>query len=184
MIILLLLSSVILFFYFLSTYNGLVRKRNSVKRSFSTIDVMLKKRHDLIPNLVASVKQYLTHEKQLLTDITALRARAMQSSGSERMTSEAQLSGLLGNLSVVMENYPTLKADRNILQLQASLNDMEEQISASRSAYNGAVVNLNNTIETFPSNIIARMFNFRQAEVVQATVSERQNVNVDNLFNA
>ena len=174
---------IILLIYFISTYNGLVRLRNNVKKAFSSIDVMLKKRHDLIPNLVASAKQYMTHEKELLTNITELRTQAMNGTGSEKIASEGQLSSMLGQLNVAMENYPDLKSDKNMLHLQATLNEVEEQIGASRTVYNNHVIRLNNKIETFPSSIVAGMFKFTQENVFEATEAEKSNVNVSELFN-
>jgi len=138
-------------------YNGLVKKRNHVEFSFSGVDVALQNRGELIPNLVASVKVYMDHEKSTLHDITALRNRLLEvdPQSSKRFRMENELTGLLKNLMVTVESYPDLKASENMLQLQRSLNEMEEKISASRRAYNAAVMNLNNAIETFPSNIMA-----------------------------
>ena len=172
----------ILTIYFIATYNGLVRLRNNARRSFGTIDVSLKKRHDLIPNLVAAAKQFMTHEKDLLSNITQIRAEAMSGSGSEKMAAEAQLSSMLGQLNVAMENYPDLKSDQNVLHLQATLNEVEEQIGASRNAYNSSVTRLNNKIESFPSSLVARIFGFRQQDVFEASEVERKNVNVGELF--
>lgn len=170
--------------YTVSVYNSLVRLRNGAKKSFGTIDVMLKKRHDLIPNLVAAAKQYMNHEAELLSKITELRTAAMGSTTEDKMNTEAQLSSMLGQLNVAMENYPDLKADRNILQLQASLNEIEEQIGAARTAYNASVTRLNNKIESFPSSVVAKVFNFSTEKVFEATVTERTNVNVGELFNS
>lgn len=177
-----LLGIVFLVIFIASNYNSLVRLRNNSKKAFSTIDVMLKKRHDLIPNLVASVKEYMVHERGLLEKITALRAQAISGASGDKMATEAQLTSMLGQLNVAMENYPTLKADHNISKLQASLNEIEEQIAASRSAYNAAVNRLNNKIETFPSNIIANSFGFQQGTLFEASAQERENVNVSDLF--
>lgn len=169
--------------YSIGIYNSLVRLKNGANRSFSTIDVMLKKRYDLIPNLVQSVKQYMSHERDLLAKITELRSQTSQQEGAERMKTESQLSSMLGKLNVSIENYPDLKADRNVQQLQASLNEVEEQIAAARSSYNGSVVKLNNKVESFPSSIIARLFGFQKRASFEINIAERENVNVGQLFN-
>lgn len=169
--------------YSIGIYNSLVRHKNNVNRSYSTIDVMLKKRYDLIPNLVQSVKQYMTHEKELLSKITELRTHTAQQEGAERMKTESQLSSMLGKLNVSIENYPDLKADRNVQQLQAALNEVEEQVAAARSSYNGSVLRLNNKVESFPSSIIARLFGFQKRDSFEINITERENIDVGQLFN-
>ena len=168
----------------ISTNNSLIAKRNTVENAFSSIDVMLKKRHDLIPNLVASVKSFAKHEKELLSNITALRSQAMDpaKSSDEKIGIENQLTGMLGQLRVSMEAYPEIKSDKNYLQLQASLNETEEQISAARRAFNASVNDYNNKVEMFPSSIIANMKNFRRKASFEAMETERQNVNVGALL--
>ena len=178
-----LFALVLVTFYFVRTHNGFVKLKNNVKKSFATIDVKLTKRHDLIPNLVEAAKKFMSHEKELLTNITALRSKAMESSGHEKMEAENHLGSMLGQLNVAMENYPDIKSSQNILQLQAALNETEEQISASRNAYNAAVVRLNNQVESFPSSIVAKVFNFKPAEVFEATATQRENVKVGEIFN-
>ena len=146
---------------------------------------MLKKRHDLIPNLVAAVKQYMQHERELLTEITALREQAMSANKrKDQLAAEGQLDKALGKLSVSLENYPDLKADKNMMHLQASLNEVEEQISASRRSYNASVNTFNTAIQSFPTNILASLFGFKAFTLFEATTSERANVNVANLFNS
>ena len=188
MTLIIILSAVIpilIFIFIISAYNGLVSSRNRVKTAFSTVDVMLKRRHDLIPNLVASVKQYMKHEESLLSQITETRAAAMQGSNLDsKMDAENKLGGLMGSLNVAIENYPNLKADKNVMHLQATLNEVEEQISASRRSYNNAVLRFNNSVESFPSNMIASMFSFEKATFFEATEQERANVNVSDLFNS
>jgi LemA protein len=156
-------------------YNGLVKKRNHVEFSFSGVDVALQNRGELIPNLVASVKAYMFHEKSTLHDITALRNKLLEvdPQSSKRFGMENELTGLLKNLMVTVESYPDLKASENMLHLQRSLNEMEEKISASRRAYNAAVMNLNNTIETFPSNVMASVYNFKMSPFFKADESAR-----------
>lgn len=170
----------------IATYNGLINKKNGVEYAFSSIDVMLKKRRDLIPNLIASVKEYMGHEKELLTKVTELRSQIIKAeeggSEEERFNLENKLSGMLGQIKVAVEAYPDLKANENFLQLQASLNEIEEQISASRRAFNGAVYDYNNAIEMFPSNVIAGMMNYKRKASFEIPETERENVNVAELF--
>ncbi|HKL72533.1 MAG TPA: LemA family protein [Marinilabiliaceae bacterium] len=167
-------------------YNGLIRKKNEVDNAFGGIDVQLKKRYDLIPNLVATVQQYATHEKELLQKVTELRAQTLSGklSNNEKVVLDNQMSGALRNLMVSVENYPDLKANENFLNLQRSLNEVESQISAARRAYNAAVTSFNNGIETFPGNLMAGMMGLSRKQVFETPVTERENVNVKNLFNA
>lgn len=167
-------------------YNGLIRKKNEVDNAFGGIDVQLKKRYDLIPNLVATVQQYATHEKDLLQRVTELRAQTLsnQLSTNEKVALDNQMSGALRNLMVSVENYPDLKANENFLNLQRNLNEVESQISAARRAYNAAVTSFNNGIETFPGNLIAGMMGLSRKQVFETPVTERKNVIVKNLFNA
>lgn len=170
----------------LISYNTLIGRRNKVEYAFSSTDAMLKKRHDLIPNLVESVKQYMSFEKNLLTDVTRLRSAAMDEkiSDQQRFALENQISGALGKLKVAVENYPELKANQNFMQLQASLNEIEEQISAARRAFNATIMDFNNAVEKFPSNIFAGMFGFRRKTSFEIPQEERENVSVKNLFNS
>jgi LemA protein len=165
-------------------YNGLIGRRNAVDQAYSSIDVMLKKRYDLIPNLVAAVQAYMSHERGLLTELTELRSRAMGATASPdaRVLAENQLSSVLGRVMVVAEAYPDLKASDNFVQLQASLNEIEEQLSAARRAYNAAVTDLNNAIEMVPTNVLAGMMQLRRRELFAAAETERANVNVGQLF--
>ncbi len=167
-------------------YNGLIRKKNEVDNAFGGIDVQLKKRYDLIPNLVATVQQYATHEKELLQKVTELRAQALSDklSNNEKVVLDNQMSGALRNLMVSVENYPDLKANENFLNLQRNLNEVESQISAARRAYNAAVTSFNNGIETFPGNIMAGMMGLNRKQVFETPKTERENVIVKNLFNA
>lgn len=165
-------------------YNSLVAKRNLMMSAFSTIDVMLKKRYDLIPNLVAAVKAYMGHEADTLAKIAGLRAQAMTAkSTDETITANHQLNKALYGMMVAVENYPDLKANQNFIQLQAALNEIEEQLSASRRTYNAAVTDLNNAVQMFPSNILARIFGFTTARLFETEAVERQNVSVADLFN-
>jgi LemA protein len=152
--------------YAISIYNRLVKNRQMVEEGWSGIDVQLKRRTDLIPNLLESVKGYMSHERGVLEEVTALRTRAQAASGGtpeERGPIEAALSGALGRLLAVAENYPELKASQNFLDFQNSLEEIEEQIQLSRRYYNGATRNLNVLVESFPSNVIAQFFKFEKA---------------------
>ncbi|MDP8263974.1 MAG: LemA family protein [Candidatus Aceula lacicola] len=167
-------------------YNGLIGKKNDVEKSFGSIDVMLKKRYDLIPNLVAAVKQYMQHEAGTLTEITELRAKAVSGnlSSDEKVSLDNKITKTLGGIMVAVENYPDLKASQNFIQLQGSLNEVEEQISAARRAFNASVTDYNNAVEMFPTNIFASMMNYkRKAVFAVANEQERQNVNIGDAFN-
>ncbi len=166
-------------------YNSLIGKKNQVENIFAGVDTVLKKRFDLIPNLVASVSQYMEHEKSTLEKVTELRAQAMKPgiSDEQKISLDAKLTSALGAINIAMEAYPDLKANENVMHLQRSLNEIEEQISAARRAYNQAVTDLNNAIEMFPTNIIAGWMNLQRKAVFEITVSERQNVDVGALFN-
>ena len=146
-------------------YNGLVRKRNTVEEAWSGIDVQLKRRTDLIPNLVSTVKGYAAHEQGTLEDIVRLRGQAQQAQGvGETAHTQELLGAALGKLFALAENYPDLKANTTFLQLQSALQEIEEQVQLARRYYNGAVRELNIAIEAFPSNLIAQRFGFTKAE--------------------
>ncbi len=142
-------------------YNGLVRLRNQVKEAWAQVDVQLKRRFDLIPNLMETVKGYMSHERETLEAVTQARA-AVAGAGNipDRMQAEAGLAGALSKLLVTVEAYPDLKASANFMQLQEELTSTENKISFARQFYNQAVMNMNNKVEMFPGNIIAGMFNF------------------------
>lgn len=183
MVMLLIVVGVVALIFF-GLYNSLIGKKNDVERVFASIDVLLKKRYDLIPNLVSAVQKYMQHEAGTLTQITELRAKAVsgQLSNDERVDIDNKLTKSLGGIMVAVENYPDLKANQNFLQLQASLNEVEEQISAARRAYNAAVTELNNAVEMFPTNLLAPMMNLKRRAVFETSDQERQNVNVGQLF--
>ena len=168
------------------TYNNLIGARNQVENTFATIDVMLKKRYDLIPNLVEVAKTYMKHEQDLFTNLASLRAKATapSSTSDEKVHLENQISGMMKNLMVSVENYPELKASEQFSLLQRSWNETEEQISAARRAFNAAVTQYNNAVEKFPSNIFASMFGHKRREVFVIAETERQNVNAKALFNS
>ena len=156
---------VILIFFFISIYNSLIRLRNQVKNAWSQIDVQLKRRHDLIPNLIETVKGYMTHERETLENITKARSQAMGANTvREKSQAEGALSDAMSKFFLVVENYPDLKANQNFLALQEELTSTENKISFSRQNYNDQVLFFNNKIEMFPSNIVAGMFNFAKEE--------------------
>ncbi|NLJ13861.1 MAG: LemA family protein [Ignavibacteria bacterium] len=175
---------VLLLLLFIIMRNGIIRKNNQVDNTFAGIDAYLKKRFDLIPNLVSSVQQYMSHEKNLLTEITELRAAAGKSniSSEEKVELNNRMTKALHSFNVAVENYPDLKASANFLQLQQALNEIEEQLSAARRAYNAMVTDYNNAIQTFPSSIIASISGFKTRLLFVASETERQNINVGDLF--
>lgn len=163
----------------IAMYNGLVTLKNRVDEAWSDIDVQLKRRHDLIPNLVNTVKGYATHEKELFEKVTEARTAAMGAgTPQEKEQAENALSGTLKTLFAVSENYPDLKANQNFLELQRELTDTEDKIQASRRFYNGNVRDFNTKIQTFPTNVIAGMLNFTKRDFFAAEEGERENVNV------
>ncbi len=153
--------------YGVAIYNRLVKSRQMVKEGWSGIDVQLKKRANLIPNLVAAVKGYMKHEKGLLEKITELRAKAVSmdnATPAERSAIEQEISRTLGQIHIAVENYPDLKANTNVLELQQQLAEVEDAIQMARRYYNGAVRNNNVLVESFPSNLIANYFHFEKAD--------------------
>jgi LemA protein len=176
-LIVLLVIIVILVFAVVAIYNALVRLRNQVKNAFSQIDVQLKRRHDLIPNLVEVVKGYMTHERETLEAVTKARQQAIDISGgsvADQARVENMLSQTLKSLFAVSENYPDLKANQNFLALQEELSSTENKISFARQFYNDAVMTFNNKTQMFPSNIFANMFNFIQAEFFEVEAEEER----------
>lgn len=174
---------VLIALWVIGVYNGLVKLNNRTKEGWSDIDVQLKRRHDLIPNLVNSVKGYMTHEKELLENITKARSQAVSAEQSgntaDMATAENQLGGMLGKLQIAVEAYPDLKANQNVGQLMDELSDTENKIQASRRFYNGMVRDFNTKLETFPTNTIAGMLKFTKYSFFEIEdVNERQNVEV------
>ncbi len=176
---------VLVVLYGISIYNKLVKNRQMAEEGWSGIDVQLKRRSNLIPNLLAAVKGYMKHEKSLLEEITAMRANAQEVEGAgpeTRAKAEGALSGGLLKLFAVMENYPDLKANQNIMDFQDSLQEIEDQIQMSRRYYNGAVRQMNVTVESFPSNLVANHFKFLQGEyfeIEDAAVRQLPKVDFD-----
>ncbi len=165
----------------ISMYNSLVRLRQKVKNSWSQIDVQLQRRFDLIPNLVETVKGYMTHENDVLTKVAELRTSwANAGTVAEKANLDNQLSGALKTIMAVSENYPDLKANQNFSELQQELQNTENKISFSRQFYNDSVTMYNTKLEVFPSNIIASMFGFKAEEFFKVESEEaRKNVKVD-----
>jgi LemA protein len=165
-------------------YNSLIGKKNNVENAFASIDTILKKRYDLIPNLIAAVKQYMQHERGILENITELRSKAMSGnvSSDEAITLNNEINKAMGGIMVAVENYPDLKANQNFMDLQRSLNEVEEQLSAARRAFNAAVTDFNNAVEMFPTNIMAGMMNYKRRQLFEIPEVERENPNVKELF--
>ena len=157
-------------------YNGLVSLRNYISESWSNVDTELKRRYDLIPNLVATVKGYAAHEREVLERVTELRARCVANNGSpaEQARDETQLVDALKQMLVVVENYPQLKADQQFLKLQQELITTENRIQAARRFYNGNVRDYRNKCETFPSNLVAQMFGFQPQEFFSVPPSVKE----------
>src|SRR3989338_8156107 len=181
LILLVVVGLVVLWLVF--TYNSLIRSRNRVKESWSDIDVQLKRRYDLIPNLVETVKGYMTHERETLQKVTEARTAAMTAhqggkSLAEQDQAENMLTGALKTLFAVAENSPDLKASQNFLQLQDEISDTENKIQAPRRFYNGNVRDFNTKIQVFPTNMIAGMLKFVKYEFFLAAENEKQNVQV------
>jgi LemA protein len=163
-------------------YNGLVRRRNQVDNSWSQIDVQLKRRHDLIPNLVEAVKDYMSYEQETLTNVTKARAAAIEA-GKQGPAAVAEaentLTGTLKSLFAVAENYPDLKANQNVMQLQEELTSTENKIAFARQFYNDSVLTFNNKVQTFPSNLIAGMFNFTTRQFFEVPEADKAVPTVD-----
>lgn len=164
-------------------YNGFIAKRNMADNAFATIDVMLKKRCDLIPNLVATVKEYMQHEQQTFARIAELRSRAMEAkTPDEAVAAHRDLGAAVRSLMVQVEQYPQLKANENFMLLQRSLNEIEEQLSAARRTFNAAVTEWNNSVQMFPGNILAGVFGFAGRSLLETSADDRKNPDVKSLF--
>jgi len=154
-----------------------------VENMFGSIDALLKKRVDMIPNLIASVKEYMKHERELLTKITEIRSQILQTEDEDKKIElENKLSGYLKSLMVNVENYPQLRASENFMQLQEAIKYVEDEISAARRAYNQAVTDYNNAIEMFPTNLLASMMGYKRKKVFEIPENERENIDVADYF--
>ena len=169
----------VLVLWLIGVFNGLIRLKNRTQEAFADIDVQLKRRHDLIPTRVETVKGYAPHERELFEKVTQARSQAINAKGvAEKGKAENMLSETLKSIFAVAENYPDLKASQNFLQLQDELSDTENKIQASRRFYNGNVRDFNTKIEVFPNNLVAGTLGFKQFEFFQADAGERENVKV------
>lgn len=178
LILIIILAVVVL--WVIAVYNGLIKLKNRVDEAWSDIDVQLKRRYNLIPNLVTTVKGYAAHEKELFEKVTQARTQAMQAgTPGEKEKAENMLSGTLKSLFAVAEAYPDLKANQNFLELQRELSDTENKVQASRRFYNGNVRDFNTKIQVFPNNIIAGMLQFSAREFFEAEEGEKEVVNVE-----
>ena len=171
---------IVILLYLFVTYNGLIKSKNFVEEAFSTMDVYLKKRWDLIPNLVEVVKGYAKHEKETFDKITSLRTNSYESmSMDKKINVNEQVAQGLSKIIAIAENYPDLKASQNFIELSNDLTKIEDEIANSRKYYNGTVRNFNDKIQMFPSNIIANMFGFKSASMFEANAEEKNNVKVN-----
>lgn len=170
---------VLVLLYFVGVYNGLVRLRNNRENAFANIDVQLRQRHDMIPQLVSTVKGYAAHEKGLLEEVTRARTAAINATGiNDKVQAENALSAALAGLKVSVEAYPELKANANFQQLQSDLTDTENRISYARQSFNDCVMMFNNAIQTFPGNVIANIAGFEPRGGFQAAEQARVTPNV------
>ena len=171
---------VILLIYILITYNSFINSRNLVKEAFSTMDIYLKKRWDIIPNLIEVVKGYSKYEKETLTKITSLRSSSYDElTMDNKININEELSKYLSNIFAVSENYPELKANELFTNLSSNLISIEDEIANSRKYYNGTVRNFNNKIQMFPNNILAKLFRFKEFKMFEANAEEKNNVGVN-----
>lgn len=165
---------VLLVIWGVSLYNNLVKLRNNRENAFANIDVQLKQRHDLVPQLVSTVKGYATHEREVLQRVTEARSAAMNATGiNDKINAENALTSALAGLKVSLEAYPDLKANQNFMHLQTELSDLENKLAAARRFFNSTTRELNNAVETFPSNIFAKMFKFGKEPMFEVPQEER-----------
>lgn len=177
--IILIVVIVLLILWVFGTYNTLIKLRNKVKNQWAQIDVQLKRRFDLIPNLVETVKGYTKHETETLEKVISVRNTYLSAgTPEEQMKASGELSGVMSKLFALSESYPDLKANTNFMEMQAALKDTEDKISYARQFYNDIVMKYNTKIETIPTNIIAGMFNFSKEAFFEATSDEKENVKV------
>lgn len=170
---------ILLLILILITYNSLVKLNNKVKEAFATMDVYLKKRWELIPNIVESVKGYAKHEKQTLEEITKLRNSSYDTlSEDEKITTNEKISNRMTKIMALTENYPDLKSNENFKDLSKQLTKVEDDIANARKYYNAVVRIYNNKVEMFPSNIIAKIFGYKTKNMFEASSNERENVNI------
>lgn len=172
--IIILVVVVLLVIWGVSLYNNLVKLKNNRENAFANIDVQLKQRHDLVPQLVSTVKGYATHEREVLQRVTEARSVAMNATGiNDKINAENALTSALAGLKVSLEAYPDLKANQNFMHLQTELSDLENKLAAARRFFNSTTRELNNAVETFPSNIFAKMFHFEKEPMFEVPQEER-----------
>ena len=181
MLIGLIVAAVILFLIY-QMYVSVIQKKNKVLEAFSSVDVQMKKRYDLIPNILTIANKFMEHEKGLLEEVTRLRSQAMalpndSNSIGKKLQLDSQIKGLMGQIMVAVENYPTLKSDQTMLTAMQTYNEVEEHIAAARRFYNSAVLELNNAVEIFPTSVIAAACGVTKQEFFQAEEAARQAVN-------
>lgn len=175
--IFLIVAIVLLALWLVSIYNSLVKLRNNREQAFADIDVQLQQRHDLIPNLVATVKGYAAHESETLEKVTMARAAAMGATSiNEKIQAEQQLGQALANLKVSVEAYPELKANQNFLELQEELSDVENKLAAARRFFNSVTKDYNTQVQSFPANLIAGSFGFHKESMFEISAEERATV--------
>ncbi|MBF0206585.1 MAG: LemA family protein [Oligoflexia bacterium] len=177
---------VITMVFAVTVYNTVIGRKNDVENSFATIDAYLKKRYDLIPNLVETVKTYMQYEESVLIKITELRTGMINKdlNINNRMEASNEISKLLGGITAVLENYPDLKANNSFIELQKTMSQIEDELAAARRTYNASVTEFNNALEMFPTNIVAAFLKYQRKEVLSIGESERKNINIKNLFNS
>lgn len=169
----------LLLIFLLASYNGLVSEKNRVKEAFATMDVYLKKRWDLIPNLVETVKGYAKHEKETLAEVIKLRNSTYERmSSDEKLNANKELSAGISKIMALAESYPDLKANTNFINLSDQLGTVENDIANSRKYYNAVVRDYNNKVQMFPSNIVARLFGYREESMFETAAAERENVKI------
>ena len=181
----LLLAPVVIFIcIYISSFNYLIKLRNDVSAAYSNIDVQLKKRYDLIPNLVSTVREYMKYEEKTLNQLISLRTKAISqlTQSGERLALDKEISQTLGSLILSVENYPELKANNNFLQLQETLNEVELNISASRRSFNSYTRNYNTIIESFPYFLVAKNLNMQKIKYFETLIEEKKVPNIDELF--
>tara|TARA_B100000214_G_scaffold225050_1_gene163783 strand:- start:569 stop:1150 length:582 start_codon:yes stop_codon:yes gene_type:complete len=181
----LLLAPVVIFIcIYISSFNYLIKLRNDVSAAYSNIDVQLKKRYDLIPNLVSTVREYMKYEEKTLNQLISLRTKAISqlTQSGERLALDKEISQTLGSLILSVENYPELKANNNFLQLQETLNEVELNISASRRSFNSYTRNYNTIIESFPYFLVAKNLNMQKVKYFETLIEEKKVPNIDELF--
>lgn len=177
--------ALLIIFYFI--YVSLIKKKNDVKEAFSGMDVQLKKRYDLIPNILFIANKFMEHERELLTNITKLRTEATKlpadiAKAEEKIKLDSEIKTMMGQLMVAVENYPNLKSDQTMIQAMQTYNEQEEHIAAARRFYNSAVKELNNAVEIFPSSLVAVIFNIKAMPFIEATEAERERIDASQYF--